>query len=241
MGKRFSVTAALLIGTALVVLLHCAGKLLGGEHVSGARNASEFFAVSVERLAEGPLDSSDVPLPVAEQALAGEQWFSLTSATVSVAGQTDAHRANAAFVRGDLFASLGVQLSSGAVCKDPRGVILSHAFHQRTFAGSPEVIGRTLLASGRSMQPDPVVLRICGVAAPGFRGVRIGRPHDFWIPWDGWRDLLFPASEPESEVARFFPVELYVRATDTHTGLLSSVGLKLQAWRRATGRPKTLA
>src|SRR5690606_9856522 len=72
--------------------------------------------------------------------------------------------------------------------------------------------GSTLLASGRSMQPDPVVLRVCGVAPPGFRGVRIGRPHDLWVPWEGWRDLLFPGSEPESEVERFFPLELYVRA-----------------------------
>lgn len=201
----------LLLATACIVLLQTASGVLGGDHVPGARNTEDIYSVSIQRSIKGPLDSRDVPLPLAEAALDGHTWFGTTSSIVSIATPSGPGKANVAYVHGNLFEALDVPIVIGAYCADPRGVVLSHDFHQRVFAGQDDVVGKMVEAKGRSMEPGSVPLRVCGVAARGFRGVRIGRPTDLWIPWAGWRDLLFPRSEPESEVARFFPVELYAR------------------------------
>ena len=53
-----------------------------------------------------------------------------------------------------------------ASCDNP-GVVLSHAFWQREFAGSRDVLGRKLSLDGQSF---PVI----GVTQPAFFGVEVG-------------------------------------------------------------------
>ena len=61
-----------------------------------------------------------------------------------------------------------------ASCDSP-GAVLSHAFWQREFAGSPDVIGRKLSLDGQSF---PVI----GVTQPAFFGVEVGNRYDVAIP-----------------------------------------------------------
>jgi putative ABC transport system permease protein len=87
------------------------------------------------------------------------------------------------YVNGSFFETLGVHAQLGRVltaiddvkgCAAP-SIVLSEAFWRREFAGSPEVIGRTLKLDGHAYQ-------IVGVSASGFFGVDVGRSFDVAAP-----------------------------------------------------------
>jgi predicted permease len=86
-------------------------------------------------------------------------------------------------VSGELFATFGLAPALGRLLgpDDNRIVgghpvaVLSHAFWQRRFHGSPEVIGRQLALNGTRFT-------VVGVAPPGFSGVWLEAPAGVWIP-----------------------------------------------------------
>jgi predicted permease len=91
--------------------------------------------------------------------------------------------ASVRLVSGSFFATLGVPAIAGRTIgeddnRDPGGhpvVVLSHAFWQRRFAGSPESIGQSISLSG-------VDYTIIGVAAADFSGVLLNYSIDMWAP-----------------------------------------------------------
>ena len=71
--------------------------------------------------------------------------------------------------------------------------VLSYSFWQSRFGGSPDVLGRSILASsGRRFQ-------IVGVAGKGFNGLEPGYLTDVWLPLEiahgDARDLMNPAND----------------------------------------------
>lgn len=91
--------------------------------------------------------------------------------------------ASALLVSGEFFDVLGVQPALGRLISrqdDVRGcmrpaVVLSHAFWQREFHGSPNILGQTI-ALGRSSYA------VVGVAAREFTGLDVGRRFDVAVP-----------------------------------------------------------
>lgn len=90
-----------------------------------------------------------------------------------------------AFVSGDYFTTLGVSALIGrtlTVADDRPGegpdgpvTVISYALWQRSFGGTPDVIGRTV-----TIEKTPVT--IVGVAPQGFFGVEVGRAFDVALP-----------------------------------------------------------
>ncbi len=91
--------------------------------------------------------------------------------------------APAQLVSGEFFSLLGLSPALGRLltASDNQTVggnavaVIAYGFWQRGFAGSPDVIGRTIHLNGSP-------LTIVGVAPQGFRGVWIESPTDIWIP-----------------------------------------------------------
>jgi predicted permease len=90
-----------------------------------------------------------------------------------------------AFVSGDYFTTLGVAPLIGrtlTVADDQPGggvngpvAVISYALWQRSFGGTPDVVGRTV-----TIERTPVT--IVGVAPQGFFGVEVGRTFDVALP-----------------------------------------------------------
>ncbi len=87
---------------------------------------------------------------------------------------------------------LFLQSDAKATGKDPYAVI-SYAYWQRRFGGSPSAVGTTI-------RIREAALVIIGVAARGFRGETAGQDPDLWLPmlmqplvlpgWDGLHDFM---------------------------------------------------
>jgi predicted permease len=98
-------------------------------------------------------------------------------------GAIDTGQVRVALISGNYFAMLGVGARFGRVLtpdddRAPGGhpvAVISHAYWERRFASSPEVLGGTLGLNG-------ITYTIVGVAAQGFSGEWVGRPVDLWIP-----------------------------------------------------------
>jgi predicted permease len=87
------------------------------------------------------------------------------------------------FVSGNYFPMLGVRAMRGRVLQatdDQRGtephVVLSYSMWQRRFAGSPDIVGSSLMINGRAMT-------VAGIMPPEFYGThQNGNPADIWAP-----------------------------------------------------------
>jgi putative ABC transport system permease protein len=110
--------------------------------------------------------------------------FAWSHATMDLATRGESRFVeNALYVTGEFFSVLGVEAAAGRVLvaadDDPactsRAVVLSHAFWQRAYAGSPSAIGGTLTLNG---QPFTIV----GVSTPDFHGIEVGRSYDLAVP-----------------------------------------------------------
>jgi len=108
------------------------------------------------------------------------------SSTVTVTGTGEPRQAALTFITANLFETLGVRPQLGrsfSMEELPQGgggeVVLSHAFWQQWFGGSPEVVGRTLVVDGGP-------LTVVGVMPAGFRFLY---DTDLWVPpWPGNSD-----------------------------------------------------
>jgi predicted permease len=92
-------------------------------------------------------------------------------------------RAHIQLVSGEFFQVLGVKPVIGRVFtpeedKAPGAnpvAVISYGYWQRTFAGTPDILGTTVRVGAAAF-------RILGVAPPGFKGVLVGSDADFWFP-----------------------------------------------------------
>ena len=98
---------------------------------------------------------------------------------ITVNGQTSQARGD--FVSGNFFSTLGVEAAIGRVLDPlddisgaPPVVVLSHGYWQSRFGSDASVAGKTVLLNG-------IPFTVSGVAAPGFVGLEIGVPRQFWV------------------------------------------------------------
>jgi predicted permease len=102
-------------------------------------------------------------------------------------------------VSGSYFPVLGVEPARGRLLGpgddratgEPAVAVLSHAYWQRSFGGSPKVLNDTLIVNGRRMA-------IVGITPRGFDGTTLGRHPDVYVPitmygymnpgWDAFDD-----------------------------------------------------
>ncbi|MGH9816165.1 MAG: ABC transporter permease, partial [Candidatus Acidiferrales bacterium] len=113
----------------------------------------------------------------------GVDLFGRFKASVDVAVDGQAERADGELVSGNYFEALQVPAAmgrtfsmqdEGAVGANPVAV-LSFAYWQRRFGGSPAVLNKNVVINATSMT-------IVGVAARGFHGVQIGDKSDVFVP-----------------------------------------------------------
>ena len=97
-------------------------------------------------------------------------------------------------VSDDFFTVLGVHATLGRPLQpasdrsdEARLVVISHQFWQQHFAGSPDVLGRTLTIRDTA-------LTIVGVAPPRFQGIWLEVPVDLWAPLRLQHDLGYAQS-----------------------------------------------
>ncbi len=127
--------------------------------------------------------------PLWEQVKDWQQAFTGIAAwadtVVNLAPRGEVRNVEGLWVSGAFFAALGVRPALGRLftpdddrrgCGNP-GVVISHAFWQREFGGSPDVLSRTLPV-GEQSAPVPVI----GVTPPEFFGVEVGRRFDVAMP-----------------------------------------------------------
>jgi predicted permease len=101
---------------------------------------------------------------------------------VSITGHGAASLAQALYVSGAYFDTLGVQPAMGRTLQraDETGsalpaLVLSHGYWQRAFGGDPHIVGQTLSLNG-------VPFTVVGVADPRFTSLTPGYVFDLWLP-----------------------------------------------------------
>ena len=115
-----------------------------------------------------------------QDVFSGAFAYSPTRLNLAVGGEV--RNANANWVSGDFFRTLGVNPILGrtiADADDQRGCpvigLLSYDFWQREYGGAADVFDRRL-----TLNSHPV--RIVGVAPPGFTGIQVGETVDVYMP-----------------------------------------------------------
>jgi predicted permease len=143
-------------------------------------------------LARGRLDLFSYPLYQRLHADEGvftelaAQQSGTTNSLVRWGGSAEGQPADPAVgrsVSANFFAVLGVPAHRGrtflpedeATPGAPPALVLSHGYWQRRFGGDPRVIGATVTVDARQG-------RVVGVTPPGFTGLEVGSPTDFWMP-----------------------------------------------------------
>jgi putative ABC transport system permease protein len=108
--------------------------------------------------------------------------FAYSPIQLNLAAGGEVRHANASWVSGDFFSTLGVHPLLGrtfTAADDKRGcpaiAVLSHDFWQREYGGAADVFERRLTLSSHPA-------RIVGVAPPGFNGVQVGEAVEIYLP-----------------------------------------------------------
>ncbi|HUQ89548.1 MAG TPA: ABC transporter permease [Vicinamibacterales bacterium] len=109
--------------------------------------------------------------------------FAWSSGQVNAASGGEVNYLEALWASGDLFSVLGIKPAIGRLVgpeDDQRGcgapiVVLSYAYWQRAFGGSPSVLQQTVRLEG-------TVFPIVGVTEPDFFGLDVGRRFDVAVP-----------------------------------------------------------
>lgn len=141
--------------------------------------------------------SCSFPYPVFKQMRAQRDVFSTVGAfagpaQLDLSGNGAASIALGELVSGDYFQTLGVPAAVGRTIEpdDERpgaeGVaVLSYAYWQTAFGGSPTAIGKSVKLNG-------VPFTIVGVADAGFTRLTPGRTQDMWLPLTQFKALRIP-------------------------------------------------
>ena len=108
--------------------------------------------------------------------------FAYSPIRFNLAGGGEVRNANANWVSGDYFRTLGVNPLLGrtiTAADDKRGcpaiAVLSYDFWRREYGGTADVFERRL-----TLNSQPV--RIVGVASPGFNGIQVGEAVEIYVP-----------------------------------------------------------
>ena len=109
--------------------------------------------------------------------------FVWSSGQLNTAQGGPPNRVEAIWASGEMFEALGVRPAIGRLigpADDQRGcgsppAVISHAYWQRAFGGSPAVLQQTVRLEGH-------LFDIAGVTQPGFFGLDVGRSFDVAIP-----------------------------------------------------------
>jgi putative ABC transport system permease protein len=121
----------------------------------------------------------------------GGFWYAAGGSGIDLLGQGDPQRLSAVFATDGLFPALGVTPELGRLPRDDemvrggpdRVVVLTHAFWQRQFGGSPSVIGTSLSLGG-----EPFL--VLGVLPRNFRYP--AADVDVWVPYSTIPDDAIP-------------------------------------------------
>ncbi len=192
--------------------------------------------------------------------------FGRFAVSMDVAVDGQAERADGELVTGNYFEALEVppalgrvfsMQDEGATGSNPVAV-LSHAYWQRRFGGSPAVLNKTV-------NINATAITIVGVAAPRFHGVQIGSKSDVFVPmsmkptmtknWDGlpewthyWMAILgrvrhgFSREQARAELAPVYKALLEEQLALTKSSWSAErqqrfVGKPLELDTAASGRP----
>jgi predicted permease len=120
-------------------------------------------------------------IAASQQAFSGV--FAWSAARFNLSNGGEPRYAEGLYVSGSFFDVLGVRAVQGRTIGPENdtadcgraGAVISHAFWQREFGGSPSAIGQTVSLDGHT-------LPVTGVTAPEFFGVEVGRRYDVAIP-----------------------------------------------------------
>lgn len=118
-------------------------------------------------------------------AVAGILAYAPINLNLSAGAVTDAPEG--LLVSANYFSVLGVQpaIGRGFAEADEPGVILSHGFWQRRFAGDPAIAGSSIMLNG-------LPFTIVGITPRRFFGAEVGKSPDVFVPL-GMRDRLVPS------------------------------------------------
>ena len=121
----------------------------------------------------------------------GGYWYDESGSGIDLTGEGEPRRLSTAFIEPGFFPALGVKPEIGRLPRenemhrgDPdRVVVLSYAFWQRQFSGSPSVVGRTVTLDGNPYE-------VLGVMPRDFRypGDRV----DAYVPFSTITDEMIP-------------------------------------------------
>ena len=129
-----------------------------------------------------PMLSYPLYLKIREQQQVFTDFMAWGAMSVDLAQGGERRSAQALWVTGNFFSTLGVRAAAGRLLgpsDDVKGcapaIVLGHAFWKRQYAGDPSAVGRSLLLDGHRFD-------IVGVASPEFYGVDVGHAFDVAIP-----------------------------------------------------------
>jgi predicted permease len=142
------------------------------------RVASPEALVEVGRLSQ--YGRGNFSYPIYERIRDGNTAFSgvlaISSIVVEATADDAARPLLGRFVSQNFFQVLGIAPVAGRLFSDDSTLaVITHRLWQQEFAGSPDIIGKTL-------QVQPVRFTIAGVLPPSFDGLVEGRPDDFFLP-----------------------------------------------------------
>src|SRR5215217_3884466 len=147
--------------------------------LTGVKDPDRLVAVYTADYSSGLYGGSSYPdyIDFRNQADAFENLAAHTQTVMNATGETDTERLRGAFVTAKYFEVLGVRIQLGSALQSSgdQAVVISNSLWQRRFNSDPAVVGQTL-----SLDDKPYT--IAGVAEPGFRGLRLGLPPEFWLP-----------------------------------------------------------
>ena len=152
--------------------------------LTGVKDPERLVAVYTSDYSSGLYSSSSYPdyVDFRSQADVFESLAAYTGTVLNATGETEAERLRGVIVTGNYFELLGVKAQLGRTLQvsdeqpsNEQLIVISEGLWQRRFSASPSVIGQTLRLNGK---PYTIV----GVTDPGFRGLRLGLPPEFWLP-----------------------------------------------------------
>jgi predicted permease len=157
--------------------------------LTGVKDPDSIVAVYVSDYSSGLYGGTSYPefIDFGTQADTFESLAAYVQTDVNATGETEIERLRGVVVTGNYFEVLGVKARLGRTLQPSDDqekaqlVVISDGLWQRRFNADPNVIGQTL-------RLDAKPYTIIGVTDPSFRGLRLGRPPEFWLPMSSASD-----------------------------------------------------
>ena len=147
--------------------------------LAGVKDPDRLVAVYTSDYSSGLYSVSSFPdyIDFRNQADAFENLAAHSQTVMNATGESDTERLRGVFVTANYFETLGVKIQLGSTLQSSgdQSVVISNSLWRRRFNSDPAVVGQTL-------RLDDQPYTIAGVTDPGFRGLRLGLPPEFWLP-----------------------------------------------------------